>query len=191
MKRREYVSSPLSDYANKMISERLTRMLAHLDGVRQGKDIEPVHQMRVWSRRSRAALDVFRNCYPSKAFARLEREVKSVTRALGAARDLDVMISTLKAREEALPPEQRGGLDSFVAHLQEQRQSRQKEVHKALDQLEKFDILTRFASLRAQPVQAKSRQRISTRKQGCATGSSPFASLIGLKGEEASAWQSR
>jgi CHAD domain-containing protein len=135
------------DYGEEIIVERLDKMLSHVEGVRQGEDIEAIHQMRVWSRRSRAALDIFHACFPGKAFARLEREVRQVTRALGAARDLDVMIDGLTKRAETLPSEQRPGLESFIERLRRQRQAQQKPVTKAVTRLEMHAPVRRFLAL--------------------------------------------
>ncbi|MCS6775187.1 MAG: CHAD domain-containing protein [Chloroherpetonaceae bacterium] len=139
----------LRAYAIALIEERLRRMVAQIPGVRSGRDIEAIHQMRVWSRRSRAALEVFRPCFEGKAFAAIEKQVRRVTRALGAARDLDVMIATLQKRESAFPPEQQAGIDAFIAALRRQRTRRQKDVEAAMRALERFDVLTRFAEIAA------------------------------------------
>lgn len=142
---------PLCDYAAEVITRRLEKMLSHVEGVRQNEEIEPVHQMRVWSRRSRAALDIFACCFPGKEFVEIERIVRSVTGALGEARDLDVMIETLEKRLEDLPPPQRPGLESFLAHLRRRRVTAQKAVEKALDQLERHDLVHRFEALAGTP----------------------------------------
>jgi CHAD domain-containing protein len=70
-----------------------------------------------------------------------------VTDALSAARDLDVMMDTLHTRAESLPPEQRGGVESFIARLRKSRAKSQKPVLKALDRLERRDLAGHFADL--------------------------------------------
>ena len=128
------------DYGTGILEQRLKKLLAHAGGAKSGSDTEAIHQMRVWSRRSRAALDVFGGCFTghaADALACMEREVKNVTRALGEARDLDVMMDTLRARAETLPPEQQAGVDSFIAHLHTQRDERQQAVTRAVERLEK------------------------------------------------------
>lgn len=142
-------SSPpsLRDYAAKVTTERLEMMLTHVEGVRQNEEIEPVHQMRVWSRRSRAALETFACCFAGKAFKALEREVKAVTGALGEARDLDVMIETLTKRADALPPEQRPGVEAFIAGLRQRREANQEPVAKAVTRLEQHGLVRRFEEI--------------------------------------------
>ncbi len=131
------------DYGTGMLEQRLKKLLAHAQGAQSGGDTNAIHQMRVWSRRTRAALDVFEDCFTGHAgdtLACMKREVKNVTRALGEARDLDVMIETLRVRAESLPPEQRAGVESFAARLHAQRDERQQAVTGAVKRLESSDL---------------------------------------------------
>lgn len=153
----------LQDYATAIITARLDKMLSHIEGVRKSEEIEPVHQMRVWSRRSRAALEVFRSGFEGKNYDELEREVKAVTDALSAARDLDVMMDTLRQRAESLPPGQRGGVESFIARLRRRREKSQKPVLKALDRLERRDLAGHFANLVTAASARKAAQASKTR----------------------------
>ncbi len=137
----------LCEYAAAVTSERLDRMLSHIDGVRKGDAPEPVHQMRVWSRRSRAALEIFKVCFPGREFTELEREVKAAADALGEARDLDVMIMNLRARAEKLPVSHRTGIKAFVDRLQEQREALQMAVAAAVTNLESHNLAEQFRSL--------------------------------------------
>src|SRR5688500_1971077 len=66
--------APLWAWAYEAIGERAEGMLAHLEGVRLGTDIEAVHDMRVASRRLVAAMRVFHAAFPTRHYARLLRE---------------------------------------------------------------------------------------------------------------------
>jgi putative phosphoesterase len=66
---------------------------SQIDGVESGEDIENVHKMRVTSRRIRAAMPLFRPCFRKKRYKEWLKEIRKVTRFLGAARDLDVQIA--------------------------------------------------------------------------------------------------
>ena len=68
-----------------------------IDGVRSGKDVESIHDMRVASRRLRSGLELFKPCLPAKHFPIWEKQVRKVTKALGAARDTDVQLERLAA----------------------------------------------------------------------------------------------
>lgn len=81
------------------LAERLLELLPGLreeaGGVRLGTDIEYVHRMRVASRRLRALLPLLAGCVRPRELRRWRRAVRSVTRALGAARDADVQLEHL------------------------------------------------------------------------------------------------
>jgi len=137
----------LAAYAARVTIGPLERMLEHAQGVRENRETEPVHQMRVWSRRTRAALDVFAACFPDPEYRRLAREARRVTRALGEARDLDVMIEALEKRAESLPPEQQGGVLRFVESLRDRRAALQPRVEKAVTRFEVHDPVGRFLQI--------------------------------------------
>src|SRR5471032_1853080 len=130
----------LTEYAAEVTAQRLDRMLSHIDGVRKAEATAPVHQMRVWSRRSRAALEIFRVCFAGREFSEVEREVKAAADALSEARDLDVMIENLRKRAEDLPETQRAGIDSFLERLAKQREARQHAVAQAVTNLESHNL---------------------------------------------------
>ncbi len=137
----------IHDYAVEVIVQRLERMLSHADDAREGTDTRAVYQMRVWSRRSRAALDVFAETFPGTRYRSLVREIKAVTAALGAARDLDVMIETLQRRATALPIEQRPGVEQFISRLHRQRDAAQKTVARAVVNLKRRDPKAQFLEI--------------------------------------------
>ena len=137
----------IHDYAVEVVVQRLERMLSHADDAREGTNTRAVYQMRVWSRRSRAALDVFAEAFPGTRYRSLTREIKAVTAALGAARDLDVMIETLQRRAAALPLEQRPGVEQFISRLRRQRDAAQKTVARAVVKLERQDTKTQFLEI--------------------------------------------
>jgi CHAD domain-containing protein len=143
--------NPLRDYAIRVLTPRLKKMLAQMEGVCLAEEIEPIHQMRVWSRRSRAALDIFGACFYEKEFATLALEVKRVTRALGAARDLDVMIQRLRQLAETLPEDQRAGVYLSVGNLVRDREAVQPHVVATMQHLEQFELLARWKALLVLP----------------------------------------
>ena len=92
----------LSEYhafGARVVTELLDDILKFKSGVvnsgNDGEDIEPVHCMRVGTRRLREALPLFRACFDSNEFEAISCDIKRVTRALGLARDLDVQIEAI------------------------------------------------------------------------------------------------
>ena len=79
-----------------MLLKYLLAMRDEIDGVRQAKDIEAIHRMRVASRRLRTALPLFADYLPTRKITIWQKQLQKTTRSLGAARDTDVQIEILK-----------------------------------------------------------------------------------------------
>lgn len=135
--------------AQTSLRQQLDELLHNLPGTRAGDDIEALHDMRVASRRLRAALSIFAEVYPLKEFRPLEKQVARITDALGAVRDADVQIEFMQARREAAPESERVGLDAFIDHLSQQRDAERVHLVKALDRVEKSRFRTDFDALLA------------------------------------------
>ncbi len=154
----------------------LDAVLSEIDGVRSGKDIEHIHRMRVASRRLRAALPLFKSCYPKKKFRAWMRELQKITRALGDARDTDVQMVFLerlkkeKTRQKGIDSRShaRGAVHPvdvetiLLSRLEKKRQKLQKIVQSALENLERSgipedmratcsELITRTGHTRAKP----------------------------------------
>ncbi len=113
-------------------------------GARLARDIEYVHQARVASRRLRAALRMFADCFPAGKVGRWRRQIRRLTRRLGAARDTDVQIEFLKKFISDLPAKSkklRPGLRRLMLRLKQRRQAIQPKVVKVLDRLEERQVL--------------------------------------------------
>ncbi len=133
--------------AHSSLRHQLHEMMSHLEGTRQGDDIEALHDMRVASRRLRAALSVFAAAFPPKPFGIIEKEVARTTDALGAVRDSDVQIEFMQAAIEAAPESEKVGLRAFQAHLQSERDRERVLLIKELNRLEKSAFLKDFDKL--------------------------------------------
>ncbi|MFK8252645.1 CYTH and CHAD domain-containing protein [Ancylobacter terrae] len=69
-------------------------LIANLPVAEAGQDVEGVHQTRVALRRLRSALALFRREIPAPAVLALSADSRRLARALGAARNWDVFISS-------------------------------------------------------------------------------------------------
>jgi CHAD domain-containing protein len=86
-----------------------------------GEDIEGVHDVRVASRRLRAAMDVATECFPTAWYRSLHETAKEITSALGEVRDRDVLIEAFSAeRDNAILPE-RPGIDRLIERVDAER----------------------------------------------------------------------
>ncbi len=82
---------------------RAEEVFEHSEGVLDLEDVEPLHDMRVATRRLRAALEVFAPCFPRKRHRKALKRVKALADALGERRDRDVSIESLERFAENAP----------------------------------------------------------------------------------------
>ncbi len=123
----------LAEAGRKVLRFHLAKMLAAEDGTRSGKDLEELHKMRVATRRMRAAWRVFGDAYRPRRVKRYVRELRALATALGAVRDLDVLIEALDAHRRSLPADEGAALEPLLDSWQRNRE-RAREV--LLDQLD-------------------------------------------------------
>lgn len=117
-----------SEAAKKTVKVRAAEVFAHSEGVLDLGEVERVHDMRVATRRLRAALEVFEPCLPRKRHRKALKKVKALADALGERRDADVEIVLLEGLlDEAAQTDQR-----TLAKLIEERRLRQAEANESL-----------------------------------------------------------
>ena len=112
----------------RMLQERVKKLLEWRGEVLKHDDVEAVHKMRVASRRLRATLDAFESCCKRKPFKKAYRSVKEMADILGSARDTDVMLQGLQAQYEQVPAEEQAGIQWVIKRLDIYRQQRQHEL---------------------------------------------------------------
>jgi CHAD domain-containing protein len=119
---------PYADAAAKVVSVRGAELAEQAQGVLDTGDIERVHDMRVATRRLRAALEIFEPCFPDRAYGQALTEVKRLADALGERRDRDVAIAALHGfKDQIAAPDRRG-----IASLIEQFRGEQEEANEGL-----------------------------------------------------------
>ena len=110
-----------ADAAARIVSIRAAELADHAHGVLDTSDIERVHDMRVATRRLRAALEVFEPCFPPKPFAQTLGEVKRLADGLGERRDRDVAIAAMRGFNDQMPAPDRRGVSSLIERLREEQ----------------------------------------------------------------------
>jgi CHAD domain-containing protein len=110
--------APFAVAAARVVEVRASEVFDHAEGVLDIDDVERVHDMRVATRRLRAALEVFEACFPPKRHCKALKRVKRLADALGWRRDLDVEIELLEGFVAETDEEDR---DALVALLDELR----------------------------------------------------------------------
>ena len=150
--------SPEESYgeaAAKIVSTRAGELNEHARGVLDTADIERVHDMRVATRRLRAALEIFEPCFPGKPYRQALREVKRVADGLGERRDRDVAIAALSAFNDQMPVPDRRGVESLIGRLRDEQTEANLELAPLVDQShlaalnESLEALVRAARERA------------------------------------------
>jgi CHAD domain-containing protein len=115
--------------AGRVVAVRSREVFEHADGVLDLSEIERVHDMRVATRRLRAALEVFAACFPGKPHRKALKKVKALADALGERRDADVEIELFEAlAKEVTVDADRDELSSLI----ERTRGRQLRANEAL-----------------------------------------------------------
>jgi len=121
-------------------------MLAKEPGTRLGDDIEDLHDMRVASRRLRAAISLFRDRLPAEA-ERLRTELAWIGQTIGAVRDLDVQLVQIDEWTAILPEADRDARGRLRAVLVEERARAREEMLQALDSPRYARFVRRFGAM--------------------------------------------
>jgi CHAD domain-containing protein len=133
--------APFALSAARVVEIRSQEVFEQAAGVLDLDDVERVHDMRVATRRLRAALEVFEPCFPRKRRRKALKRVKALADALGERRDIDVEIELL----ESLVGEVADGDREALATLIESLRTRQRQAN---DGLAPFVATKRLKKLR-------------------------------------------
>jgi CHAD domain-containing protein len=139
-------SLSVGEVAFAVMRQHFEVFLAREPGTRLGEDLEDLHDMRVASRRLRAAIALFREALPVRTI-RLREELNWVAQALGAVRDLDVQLEQLEAWSDGdLDPEPHA-LKPLHDLLEEERVEARGALLKALDSARHARLVDGFTRL--------------------------------------------
>ena len=130
--------------ARQIIVGYFHEMMSYTEGAKAGTDIECVHEMRVTSRRLRAAMDNFAACFPKKAFKKHYKQIKVITQTLGAVRDLDVLIVRFQNELVDLTEVEQADIRGLIAHLQRKRKDAREPMLRLFEALEVTGFETEF-----------------------------------------------
>jgi CHAD domain-containing protein len=160
-------SGELQEAVRPKIRMRVEAMWALEDDALDFENIEGVHQMRVASRKLRAALDSSRDLFPEKRYRRVHKKVRRLTRALGRVRDPDVMLAELQSLREASTAGEHPGIDRLVNRQIAERDVARARLVSLLDDLNagnfQEESLDAFAAPSKPDNKAKMRRRDASR----------------------------
>ena len=131
--------------AVKYIRQQARQLARQLDGVRTAEDIEFVHRARVATRRLRASLAMFGQCFAPKRVERWRKAIRRLTGSLGDARDRDVQIEFLCGTLSALSAKECfPGVAHVLVQLEHDRERLQRQVVTAVDRIELSGVLRKI-----------------------------------------------
>lgn len=133
-------SLSLGEMAFAVLRRQFAVMRSHEPGTRLGEDAEELHDMRVATRRLRAAMKLFEDVLPERS-RWLREELRHFAGALGDVRDLDVQIEEVKGLGGG-DQEVEEALAAVVAGLAQRREAARVRLLAALDS----DRYARFES---------------------------------------------
>jgi CHAD domain-containing protein len=126
----------------RIVSVRAAELREHAENVLDVSEIEHLHDMRVASRRLRAALEIFEPCFSRRPYRAALKEVKAIADALGERRDRDVTIVALHDFAAAMPAPDRPGIQSLIESVRAE-QAEANETLGAHVSAERLDSLDR------------------------------------------------
>ena len=119
--------SPAADAARQVLAVRLAVVPKYLPlaAEKADEDVEYVHQLRVATRRSGAALRLFRSVLPRRRFREARDVLRTIRQAAGGARDCDVFLKLLDKSEALSDPQFAATLNFLIGYTLGQRTSAQ------------------------------------------------------------------
>src|SRR4051812_39065683 len=140
---------PFEQAARRVVAVRARELFEHAENVLDTTDIERVHDMRVATRRLRAALEVFAVAFPKGELRPVLRDVKRLADSLGERRDPDVHIEEFAKLRATFPPADHAGVDLLLEDLRTEQATANQRLAIALREAEAGDLAGRLEALTA------------------------------------------
>lgn len=145
------LTDPMAEAGRKIFAAQIRLMQKHEAGSRSGVDIEDLHQMRVAIRRMRSLFNLIGAHYRAKTADRYVRALRDSARALGAIRDLDVLILDLQDFAKSSPEDEQATMADLIALLEARRTARRRRLNKHLDSKQYRRFVRQFRRLAKKP----------------------------------------
>ena len=123
-----------TDVARRALKRRLARMSHYAElAVSEPAETENVHQLRVFSRRAAAVMDIFEAWLPDKLGAWMQKKIRKVRKAAGQARDFDVLLTRWSEYTRHAPSSHHALLVEHIRRHRHDAQQPIEAVHKKLN----------------------------------------------------------
>ena len=136
----------VGEVAFAVLRRHFAAVLAHETGTRLGEDAEELHDMRVATRRTRAALSLFEDALPVRS-RHVRMELGWLADALGAVRDLDVQLERVEGWIRDVPEEEGTALADLATLLNRQRDEARRALLTCLDSARYERLLAGFITM--------------------------------------------
>ena len=156
----------VAEAGRKVMRFHLARMLAKEQGTRDGHDPEDLHDMRVATRRQRAAWRVFGDSFRGGRTKTYRRGLREIASRLGAVRDLDVLLDAADAYRADLSPTEQRALEPLLAGWRTHRDDARRLLIRELDSdeyrrwVDDYGEFVRHEGLAVAPVGATQPHRV-------------------------------
>jgi CHAD domain-containing protein len=156
----------IAEAGRKVMRFHLARMLAKEQGTRDGHDPEDLHDMRVATRRQRAAWRVFGDAFRGGRTKTYRRGLREIASRLGAVRDLDVLLDAADAYRADLSPTEQRALEPLLAGWRTHRDDARRLLIRELDSdeyrrwVDDYGEFVRHEGLAVAPVGATQPHRV-------------------------------
>ncbi|HFE45188.1 MAG TPA: CHAD domain-containing protein [Nannocystis exedens] len=137
-------SMPLREAAREVFRRHFYRLQREEPGTRLAEDIEALHDMRVASRRLRAAFRLLSGAFSAGQLDAFNRLMSRTGQVLGHARDLDVFLEALPALRASVPEALVEDLEPFEALVVEHRRREQQRILTWLSSATRLRACERF-----------------------------------------------
>lgn len=115
----------------KLLEPYCQEVLRQRSRVQRGAGVDPVHELRVASRRLQEALDFLAPYLPEGPRKKLHRRARRIRRSLGELRNADVMVVLASELMRRLSPPERTVLRPFLSRLQTEASGlRRRAIHR-------------------------------------------------------------
>jgi triphosphatase len=161
--RRVWAYDTVREGLRHIVARHLHRLRLNDPGTRIGEDPEALHDLRVATRRLRAAVRIFAGGIPSRLQNGMRQELQWLGQLLGPVRDLDVQLAKLDGFIAAAPAGFRPALGCLREYMDGERARRRADMLAGLDTTRYFRLLLRlerFADARGQSRDAAARELI-------------------------------
>src|SRR5215470_14513655 len=142
---------PMAEAGRKILRFHFDRMVDNEEGTRKGEDIEALHDMRVATRRQRAALRIVSPYFKKKTVKPIRDELRALADRLGAVRDLDVLIEAAEGYRASRRPEAAAALDPLLEEWRGRRDDARHALLRHLDSDEYRNIIKRYDEFLSSP----------------------------------------